>query len=178
MLAKKIQIDYKPEAVLFIAKGSFEIGLELSKYFNIPLYEIEAKRKKNKLKLLISPLLIILPKKIKIILRKFEIKSGLHTGENSRNIILKDKSIYNYQNILLVDDSADTGKTLKEVSLYLKKNKINKIKIATFNKFIKSEELVEVDYFLYEDCMINGPWSKDSKYYREFIGEYNAWKKN
>ena len=56
-LAKKIEKEFLPEIVIFVAKGSFYIGDEISKYFNVPLIEIKAVREKNKLKELVSPIL-------------------------------------------------------------------------------------------------------------------------
>lgn len=49
-LAKKIKLDFEPEIIVFVAKGAFYIGDEISKYFQIPLVEIKAQRKKGILK--------------------------------------------------------------------------------------------------------------------------------
>ena len=60
-LAKKVASEFQPEVVVFIAKGSFLIGQEISNYFNVPLVECFAVREGNKLKELGSPILKILP---------------------------------------------------------------------------------------------------------------------
>ena len=78
--------------------------------------------------------------------------------------------------VLLVDDSIDTGNTIKQIVDYLKKYELE-IRVAGINIFSISEEVVKVDYYNYRDTLLNGPWSNDSKYYKKFIGDYIKWKK-
>ncbi|WP_308009132.1 phosphoribosyltransferase [uncultured Fusobacterium sp.] len=177
-LAKKIEKDFNPEVVIFIAKGSYYIGDELSKYFNVSLLEIHAAREKNKLKKIISPMLKLIPKNIKKRLRELEIISGIHNKKNIRNVYMKEKlenKLQNYKKVLLVDDSVDSGNTILAILNYLKKYNLE-IKIAALNVFNVSKEVVTINYFNYEDIMLNGPWSNDSKYNSSFLKDYMKWK--
>ncbi|MCU5552577.1 phosphoribosyltransferase, partial [Bacillus cereus] len=72
-LATKIEKDFQPDVVIFIAKGSFLIGQTISEYLNLPLLEIQAVRKGNKLKEFIKPIIKIIPKSLKEYLRRKEI---------------------------------------------------------------------------------------------------------
>lgn len=178
-----ISKEFKPDVILFVEKGGFPIGKEISKNFKVPLFGIIAKRKKNKLKEIISPILKIIPKYIKIKLRKIEIKSGLHNSNQNkeRYIKLENRKIYNYKTILLVDDSVDSGETVNQIVKFLekeyKKNGLRVIiKVAAINVFDAGKKMTKIDYYLYENLMISGPWSKDSKFYKEFINEYNTYK--
>lgn len=180
-LYQKIMNDkYDYDLVIFIAKGSYPIGIELSKLANVPLLEIKATRKGGKLKKIIKPLFRFIPKKILIKLRKKEMNSEYHEKNQDRNVKFDYKIYENYlncQKILLVDDSIDSGysimETKKEIEKFFKKSKV---KIAVFNCMNKS--IIKPDYMIYENKMICGPWSNDSKYYGKFLKEYNNWKNN
>lgn len=173
-LAEIVAKDYQPDVIVFIAKGSFLIGVEISKYFKAPLVECFAVRKGNDFKKILAPILRILPSKIKAYLRSRELKSGLHSMHKERDVYIQNQLdiIKNSKNILVVDDSVDTGNTVKKVVGYLRNFNKENIKIATLNYFLKSESVYQVDYSLYSDCIMVGPWSKDSKYYKEFIRRY------
>lgn len=177
-LAKKIESKFKPEIVIFVAKGSFYIGDEISKYFNIPLIEIKAVREKNKLKEVVSPILKLIPKKIKHILREVEVNSNTHKKSSKRNVQLEEKyraELLKYKKVLLVDDSIDTGNTIIEILNYLKNYNLE-IKTAGLNIFEMSKENIKIDFSIYEDTLLNGPWSKDSKYYSKFMEDYKKWR--
>ncbi|MGG0464508.1 phosphoribosyltransferase family protein [Priestia aryabhattai] len=180
-LANEIEKDFIPDVIIFISKGSFVIGKTFSEYFNIPLVEIFAVREGNRFKDLISPILKIIPKKIKKTLRQKELKSGIHNKNSSRKVYLQkgENYIREASNILVVDDSVDTGHTAKQVCEYIKslfqENKT--IKFASLNYFEESKEVYKVDYSLYKNSILVGPWSKDSLYYRRFL-EYYSLSKN
>lgn len=177
-LVQKIKKDFIPEIVIFVAKGSYYIGDEIAKYFNIPLIEIRAERQKGKLKQIVAPLLKIIPSSIKKILREFEVKSNTHKKNSERKVSLEEKylkELIKYKKVLLVDDSIDTGNTIKQIVDYLKKYNLE-IKIAGLNIFSLSEEVIKIDYYNYKDTLLNGPWSNDSRYYDKFIGDYKKYK--
>lgn len=174
----KINELYDFDLVIFIAKGSFIIGKTVADLKGVPLLEIFATRKGNILKKIISPLLKYIPKTVLIKMREKEVKSDYHTVKNDRKIDY-DKEKYQQflekKRILLVDDSIDSGN-----SIILTSNAIKNIfpkselKIATMNVMKKSS--IRPDYYLYEDTMICGPWSNDSKEHSKYIRTYKDWK--
>ena len=177
-LYEKIKSEYDYDLVIFIAKGSYLIGKELSELNNVPLLEIFATRKGSKLKKVVSPFLKLIPKKILIRLREKEMNSTYHETNNDRTVSF-DESIYSKyidkKKILLVDDSIDSGN-----SIVLTKNEIKKffkdaeIKVAVFN--VMNKATIKPDFCVYEDTMICGPWSNDSMEHKSNIELYNNWK--
>lgn len=181
-LYDKISLSYKFDLVIFIAKGSYTIGKKISELANCPLLEIKASRKGNKLKKMMSPFLKLIPKKIKMYLRNKEVKSNLHDKNTERNVIYDREWWSKYKdskNIILVDDSVDTGYSIKackdEVERFFPNSNI---KVAVFNYFEKSVDIIKVDYYIFKETMMNGPWSNDSRYHSSFIKEYDTWKLN
>lgn len=179
-LAKKIKLDFEPEIIVFVAKGAFYIGDEISKYFQIPLVEIKAQRKKGILKKIALPFINFLPPKIKQKLREFEIKSNMYNKNFERNISMEEedlKKLLKYKRVLLVDDSIDTGNTIFQILKFLEKYKLE-IEIAALNVLTEAKEKVKVKYYNYENFLLNGPWSNDSKYNKFFLEDYRKWRKN
>ena len=84
-LAKTIEKDYTPDIVIYIARGGYLIGKEISDYFNVPCVGIHAERRGGGVKEIISPVLRIIPLFIKRMLREFELKSNVHKVEKKRN---------------------------------------------------------------------------------------------
>ena len=112
-------------------------------------------------------------------LRKKEFNSNVHQKNTERNVTYDSKIWEKYKkckNILLVDDSVDTGYTIKLCKDEIQKFFSNSvIKVVALNYFEKSKSIIETDYSVYVDTMLNGPWSSDSKYYNEFIEKYKKW---
>lgn len=177
-LYNKIIKEFNYDLVIFIAKGSYLIGYDLAMFNNCPLLEIYATRKGSKLKKIIKPLFKIIPKNILIKLRKKEMKSNYHVKKNDRKVSFDIKKYNLYKkskNILLVDDSIDSGN-----SIYFTKKVISNffdqanIKIAVFNVMNKS--IIKSDFNLYNDTMICGPWSNDSQESNVYTKMYYKWK--
>ena len=179
-LAKTIEKDYTPDIVIYIARGGYLIGKEISDYFNVPCVGIHAERRGGGVKAIISPLLRILPQSVKRSLREMELNSGVHKVDKERNIfwdpmdahLIKNNS--GITNILLVDDSVDTGYSMLQV-----KDKIYSdlgtvvIRTAAINVWSKSAKVCETNYCNYKNFIIMTPMSKDSKEYPEFEKLYN-----
>ena len=179
-LAEKICKEYKYDLVIFIAKGSYTIGKELADFNKCKLIEIRATRQGNSIKEKLNKVLNILPKKVKKVLRNIEFKSNIHEKIIERKISYDEKIWQQYtecKKIILVDDSVDTGHSMKQckevVEQYFKNSEI---KLAALNVFSKSEKVVHVNYYLYKDKLLEGPWSNDSKENDKFVQLYKEYK--
>lgn len=176
-LAKKIDEDFSPDVVIYVARGGYLIGETIAGYFKVKNIGIHAERDGGTLKELISPLLICLPKWIKMSLRKMELASGLHKGRSNRKIYWDDDAylkIKNMRKILVVDDSVDTGLTMVNViqEIQKKAGAVAIIKTAAINVWSDSIPIVQTDYFNYKNTIIQTPMSKDSKEYPIFESIY------
>lgn len=175
--ARKIQLEYQPDIIIYVARGSYLIGKSLVKVFEVPLVAVGAQRRGNDFKELISPILSILPRSLCNMLRKLELKSDVHVEKSERHIeFLDDISLLELSSIkklLIVDDSVDTGRSMLAVRDLVKLKFSNcEIKTASLNVMSKSKDVIKIDYTIYEDKILRTPMSKDSKEYRHFIKLY------
>lgn len=176
---KNIKNEYEYDLIIFVAKGAYYIGKFLSEIDGTPLLMISATRKGSSLKKFLKPFFKLVPKKAQIFLREKEMNSNYHKKNNDRLISFDDKKWNKYKNrknILIVDDSIDTGNSIEQVykvvqNYYSDSN----VEVAVFNCMDKST--FKPKFTLYTNTMINGPWSSDSKYNKEFIEQYEDWKK-
>lgn len=173
----EIRKDYQPELIIYIARGSYLIGKSLSEYFGVPLVAISAERNGNNFKELVAPVLAILPRWFCDLLRKMELKSGVHNSKVERNIKFLD-SIHQYRYdgiaVLIVDDSIDTGNSMKQVvDVVSHELPRSIIKVAAFNVWDESETVIKTDYFCYKNAIMRTPMSKDSREYKLFKKMYD-----
>lgn len=178
-LYDKVKEEYDFDLVVFISKGAFLIGQEMSRLGNCDLIEISAKRKGNGLKKLLKPILSLLPEKLIKLLREKEMKSNYHDQDPERDVFFNQeewKKHIGKKKILLVDDSVDSGITVKLCIEAIKDFFAGaNLRIAVYNVFEKSKDTVNTDYYIYEDTMIQGPWSNDSKENKEFLRQYDEY---
>ena len=157
--ALEVKKEFNADLVIYIAKGGYLVAKPFSDIFNVPLVGVKAERKGNKVKDLIMPLIVKLPNFVLNILRKIELKTNIHDKYTERNIVLfeelnsVDKN--SIKNILIVDDSVDTGYTMKLVV-----DKINEVfedvnvKTAAINVWKKSGNIIKTNFYLYEDLSL------------------------
>lgn len=170
-LAHKIKNTYNPDIVIFIARGGYLIGKAIGDEFKIPLLGITAERKGNKIKELVSPILPYIPKSICNLLRKAEVKSNYHKTHGARNVKLLNTEINlkDFKNILIVDDSVDTGMSMIAVINRIKELNPNAVlKTAALNILANSEENIKIDFYIWKNIIMRTPMSKDSKEYKIF----------
>ena len=177
--AKEIQKSYQPDLIVYVAKAGYLIGREMKNVFNVPLVGISATREGNDLKEVVGPFVSKLPNFVRNILISLELKSDTHSKNTERKIHyhegLEKMKSQNIKSILVVDDSVDTGHSMKQVvdaisSLF----DDVEIKIAGLNVWDKSRSIIDSDFALYKNTVIKTPMSKDSKEYKDFMQIYNG----
>lgn len=177
--AKEIQKSYKPDLIVYVAKAGYLIGREMKDVFNVPLVGISATREGNALKEVVGPIVSRMPNCVRNILISLELKSDTHSKNAERKIHyhegLEEMKSSNIQSILVVDDSVDTGHSMKQVvdAIHSLFGDVE-IKIAGLNVWDKSRSIIDSDFALYKNTVIKTPMSKDSKEYKDFMEIYNS----
>lgn len=176
--ARRISESYQPDLIIYIAKGGYLIGREMREVFNVPMIGIGTSRDGNNFKEKIGPFVAMLPNFVRNFLILIEMKSNKHGKSTERHVHFLDNieekiDVKTIKNILVAEDSVDTGHSLKQSLEEIKKVFPDaKVKVASLNVWDKSKDIVSVDYALYQNAIIKTPMSKDSKEYKAFIETY------
>lgn len=109
-----------------------------------------------------------------------ELASGVHKEHKERKIYWDNSDVClrvlkNKKNILVVDDSVDTGYSMISVVQKIRRDVGADIiiKTAAINCWSKSLSVIRTDFCIYEDTIIQTPMSKDSQEYSVFEFLYN-----
>lgn len=180
-LAESVGKEFSPDAVAYLAKGGFLVGVEVSRYFDVPLIELSSRRSGDGAKELARGTLRILPRFLKHALREVEVHLRLARRSEGRaskqgktmRITERYELPLSAGSILIVDDSVDTGTSMRVAksvlgALYPGAH----IEIAAINVFSASAKTVEVGYGNFTDCLLSTPASKDNKDYQRFLRLY------
>lgn len=175
--AEELKKKYQPEMVIYIAKAGYLIGKTMSEVFEVPLIGISAVRKGNKLKAILGPVFSLVPNVFRNKLIEMELKSNVHKADTERHVeFISDLSHYpvgEIKKVMVVDDSIDTGYSLKAVRDAVQERFPRAvIRTAGFNVWDKSKEVIVTDFALFRNTIIKAPMSKDSKDYKRFIRLY------
>lgn len=179
-LAKKIEVSYCPDIVVYIAKGGYLIGKDIADYFEVPCIGIHAEREGNAFKSKAAGLLRKMPRFLTKFLRELELNSGLHNTVKERKVYWDlsnsfDENLEKSHHVLLVDDSVDTGYSMKQVVPFIQAQASPnvEIRLAAINVWQKSINVVQTDFYVYEDVILATPMSNDSSYHKKFLELYD-----
>lgn len=168
---------FDPDVVGYVERAGRLIGVPVAKKLGKPAVSISASRKGSKSKEKFSFILKILPQWVKSFLRNIEIRLGVHKRYSERLVAIHG-SLDGYSSILLIDDSIDTGntiesiiKSLESVNIYRENVRVAAITTASI-KYLKPTILP--DYFIFQDEIIQCPWSTDSNEFEKFQEIYHG----
>lgn len=175
--AYMIREEFQPDLLIYVAKAGYLVMRPMIKIFDVPIVGIDATRKGNGLKSIIGPIVSKMPKRVRNFLISMELKSGVHDKNTERSVkfhtAVKEIDKAKIRKILVVDDSVDTGHSMKVVVDAVKRSFPDaEIKSAGLNVWDKSEKIFKTDFALYKNVIIKAPMSKDSREYRQFVEIY------
>lgn len=178
LAASVVDSGYRPDLVAYLARGGWLIGKSVAKELSCPILELSTHRSGDKFKAKNSRLLRAIPHAARKNLRTIEITKRLKQTDATHGKRLHITDRYNAPEqanaILLVDDSADTGVSLRAaVELLREAYPSADIKIAVFNVFREARRQVDIPISLYEDTLLCLPSSKDSRDYERFLIGYS-----
>lgn len=178
--AADIEKTYKPDIIVFIAKSGFLFAKPLAEYFKCEMVDIVASRPDNTRKDTIKRIVPYMPNFLLAFLLKRRVSNPKYHEFSER--IVKSTSrfekinIKEYNNILIVDDSVDTGWSLIEVKKYLEANGVKgRFKTASYCVLSESKNRVSVEYGWHKDAIVITATSRYSKEYCNFINDYMMW---
>lgn len=177
-LYQLVKSDFDYDLVIFVAKGGYLLGKKMADYNHCEFLSIFATRKGNRFKKALRFILKLLPKGLIQKLREREVQAGIHRKHSERCVSFDAKEYQFFKptvkKILIVDDSVDTGST---VSLTV--NAIQnffegaEVRFASLN--VMKNSSVYPNYYLFENVLVRGPWSSDSKENKRYLKEYFDW---
>ncbi|GAA3614244.1 phosphoribosyltransferase family protein [Flavivirga amylovorans] len=170
------QIDFNPDIIVGILNGGGYVVNEIKneKRFEHVQFESIKLQRDNRLKNNYFTRLILkrLPYSITNWLRVYEsnkAKKAIETlnlenlSNSGINFKFNSNSKKTVDNILIIDDAIDTGKTMFIAKKYLiKRFPEAKIKTAVISWTIEKSIIVP-DYYLFKNSLVRYPWSKDYK---------------
>lgn len=177
--ADEINKEFQPQLLIYVAKAGYLIAEAMNTVFHADILGIDASRKGNKLKEKLGGLFSHIPRFLHKWLIALEMKVNVHGKDIERHVQFHEKvdSLEKdaITKVLVIDDSVDTGHSLKTVLEEIKKIFLKaEVRTAALNVWEKSRAVVTTDYSLYLDTIIKAPMSKDSKEYKTFRSIYNA----
>lgn len=179
----EIRKTYEPDLIIFIAKSGFIFGRVLADYFGCDLVDIVISRPSNRKMDLIKKIVPIAPRPMLAFYLRHKVTKKGYDECDERYITNNERmdaiDLNSYSKILIVDDSVDTGWSLKKAIELLSSEKYTgEYKVASYCVLDQALKRIDVDYFRYMNRIVITATSRYSKEYRDFISQYSTWKEN
>jgi len=168
-------VEVKPDLIIGILNGGGHVVRSIANQFDnenlnyifIKLQRESTNKKENKI---IKFLFSIMPywfldylRKIESIKSQKSLKKIILSELNKIKIEIECDEITPINNILIVDDAIDTGKTMYIIKQNLSKlYKNTNIKTAVISWTLK-DSIIKPDVCLFENVLVRFPWSRDYK---------------
>lgn len=172
---------YIPDLVVFIAKSGFMFAEPIAKYFNCDIAAVTVKRPGNDHKDMIRRYIKYIPQWLLFAVLKSKFMYSYNDTHEEREVSVNTRFLEmskqaKYQNILLVDDSTDTGLSLIKAKEVLEKYfPDSEIRTFCYCVISLSEKRVKADYLKYRDTIVVTATSRYSKEHDAFLNAYNEW---
>lgn len=178
--AEEIGESFQPDLIVFIAKSGFLFAKPMAEHFDCAMVDIIVSRPASKTKDKLKKIIKLIPKSIILFILKRPFMYKLNDKEKERKITITERyeneKRKKHEKILIVDDSVDTGWTMRHVNKIVKENFPNAIiKISAYVVIDYSAGKVNVDYYRYRNKIILTATSRASNQYETFLGQYVAW---
>lgn len=170
-LAGRVRAEgFVPEVVVYVETGARLPARALCRLFGVPAIAVWVRRPGARIKSLLAPIAALLPRTIKDFLRNAEERSQIH-GTSTRRVKWEVPIALAGQRVLIVDDAADTGRTVAAVRAELVRCGVPATSIrAAVLAATQPAALQVVDFHLFaQKCRM--PWSADSCERRAAVAE-------
>ncbi|HTQ31058.1 MAG TPA: phosphoribosyltransferase family protein [Opitutaceae bacterium] len=161
-LAERVRgAPFRPDLIVYVETGGRLLAWELCRELGLKAVAVEAARPGRGIKRIFAPLAAALPSWASGALRRAEERFGVHRA-TPRRVTLPADAGWRDRAVLLVDDAADTGRTITAVRAALLggKNPPAQVRTAALGATTPAAWKV-VDFYLF-DHNRRLPWSSDS----------------
>ncbi len=180
--AKRIEKSFRPDLVVFIAKSGFLFAQPMAEYFDCPMVDITVSRPGNGGKDVIRKLVPKIPQKLLFALLRSKANYGYQEENREREVHTGERFDQldwgKYGNILIVDDSTDTGYSLLAAKEAVQKIAADSdVRTASYCVIDISKKRVAVDFGRYRNTIVVTATSRYSEEYAAFVEALEEWKK-
>lgn len=178
--AQEIKKEFHPDLLIFVAKSGFLFAKPMAEVFQCRMADIAAQRPASRVKDKMKKVIRFIPESMVSAILRSPAMYRFHGRQTQRNIEITKRYRQlcqkKHQKILIVDDSVDTGWTLKKVKEIVVQDFPGAvIKTAGYSVIADSKRRMPVDYFRCEDTIVLTATSRKSAEYEAFLEEYRAW---
>lgn len=157
---------YQPEVIVYVETGARLLAYELAGLWGIPPVPVWVRRGGHGLKRILSPVARRLPVAVRDAMRRLEERTGVQRL-TVRSAALPNPARVAGRRVLLVDDAADTGRTIKAARGLLMRAGVRETDIRTaVIAATMAGGRAAVDFYLL-DRNHRMPWSADSAEHEE-----------
>lgn len=161
LVARVHNSGFRPDVVVYVETGARLLARETGVLLGVPTVPVWVSRGGRRAKRIIAPFAARLPLWLRDWLRGVEERSQIHRL-TSRKTTFPAAAAFTGQRVLLLDDAADTGRTISTVRALLLARGVAAVDLrAAVLAATTRPGRAAVDYFLW-DCACRMPWSSDS----------------
>lgn len=161
-LAQRIRAtDFRPDILVYVEEGARLPAEALCRELALKAVPVVARRRGHGLKKRLAPLVMLLPRAVTNALRRIEERSRIH-AQGDRELAWPHECDWTGRRILLLDDAADTGGTLRAVKADLLRRgvEVTRLRTAVLTATTPAGRSQADFYVLERNCVL--PWSPDS----------------
>ncbi len=178
--AREIAESFYPEIVIFVANSGYLYAKPIADALGAKLGYVKAVRSGDSAKNKLTPVMKLVPKAIINWIICSPLKFYYHSRKKDRNVIVPDSlkriSSEEIGKILIVDDSVDTGYTMKQVLERIKELFPGAVvKTASYVVSDFSKRNFEIDYCRFRNKMFLTATSRKSTEYEDYMKEISEW---
>lgn len=178
--AREIADSYRPDLVIFIAKSGYLFAKPMCEVFRCEMVDLLVERPGSGAKDKLKSIMSFLPQEAIDKILSSRMMYTFNEKKEDRSITETDsfRAIKNkeFSNILIIDDSVDTGWTIEKTIPVVQNNfKKANIKIASYSVIRYSKKRVTIDFSRIEDTIVITSTSRKSDEYDDFIKSYEKW---
>lgn len=180
--ARSIAADWQPDLVVFLAKSGFLFARPIADELDCSIVDISVSRPDNGEKDRVREKVPWVPRWVLALALSARSGYERHERESGRKVVRSPRfealNLRSYLRILVVDDSVDTGWSMRRVlDLLAEEAPESEVRVASYCVIEASESRVHCDYRRFTNTIVMTATSRFSPEYRDFLKDLEDWKR-